>query len=281
MTYRLGICCSILLSYGIAISHLAVGGMNMKHLIGLFLGITLVACGAKSPIDSLQPGEEARVVRILDGDTFALSTGQVVKLASVEAPSFGRGDDQDAVYAVESARLLEDLIMGREVKLYYPGLTRDRYDRAIAHVATADNLGADFWVNQEIIRRGGARVRIYPDSAAVSQDLFAAEAEARRERAGLWSKRAYSDRSADAINAEYRGFAVIEGISLGAPGPGGAYAACRISLEGTAMLLNISDDAARHCQLQSGTKVRARGYVRNGRMEITHPLNLTRLDQSS
>ena len=60
----------------------------MKHLIGLLGGITLAACGSSGPLAGLQPGEEARVVRILDGDTLALSTGLVVKLASLEAPSF-------------------------------------------------------------------------------------------------------------------------------------------------------------------------------------------------
>ena len=253
----------------------------MKHLFGLLGGIILVACGAPDPLSALQPGEEARVVRILDGDTFALSTGLVVKLASLEAPSFGRGENADAVHARESARILEDLIMGRQVRLYYPGLTRDRYDRAIAHVETIDRLGSRYWVNHEIARRGGARVRIYPDTEALGEDLLSAEADARLERSGLWGKRAYFNHSATSISSTVRGFAVIEGKTLGSAGPGGAFAACRISIEGAAVLLEISEDAKSLCQLESGTAFRARGYLREGRLDITHPLNLTEIDQSS
>ena len=253
----------------------------MKHLIGLIGGITLAACGDGEPLSSLEPGEEARVVRILDGDTLALSTGLVVKLASLEAPSFGRGGASDAIYAEESARILEDLIMGRQVRLYYPGLTRDRYDRAIAHVKTVDGLGPSYWVNQEVARLGGARVRIYPDSEHLGDELLQAESDARLERSGLWSKRAYFDHDATTISSDFRGFTVIEGKTIGTASPGGAFAACRISIEGAAMLLEFTDDSKPLCSLESGTLFRARGYVRSGRMEITHPLNFTKIDQSS
>ena len=51
----------------------------MKYLIYLIWGDSLLAaCGGHTGHSAdLQPGEEARVVRILDGDTIALSTGLV------------------------------------------------------------------------------------------------------------------------------------------------------------------------------------------------------------
>ena len=68
----------------------------------LLLGLVcLAACGKAGPLDTLQPGEQGRVVRILDGDTLALNTGLVVKLASLEAPSFGRGDREDRRVGVQ------------------------------------------------------------------------------------------------------------------------------------------------------------------------------------
>ena len=253
----------------------------MKRALSIFSLVILSACGSAGPLDDLQPGEEARVVRILDGDTFALNTGLVVKLASLEAPSFGYGEQEDQVHAKESARILEDLIMGRSVRLYYPGITRDRYDRAIAQVETVDDLGPYLWVNQEVIRKGGARVRLFPDTDALAAEMLRAETDAQLERAGLWSKRDYADNSATSITAEFRGFTLVEAVTYGSAGPGGKFASCRISLEGAAMLLEISDEAKDHCELPSGTPIQARGYVRSGRMDITHPLNLTIRDQSS
>lgn len=256
-------------------------GTKMKRTLSIYSLLILSACGPAGPLDGLQPGEEARVVRILDGDTFALNTGLVVKLASLEAPSFGRGEREDDIHAKESARILEDMIMGRSVKLYYPGLTRDRYDRAIAQVETADGLGAYIWVNREVIRKGGARVRLYPDTDALATEMLRAETDARLERAGLWRKRDYADQSATLVSSEFRGFTLVEAVTYGSASPGGKFASCRISLEGAAMLLEISDEAKDHCELPSGTAIQARGYVRSGRMEITHPLNLTVRDQSS
>jgi endonuclease YncB( thermonuclease family) len=61
--------------------------------------------------------------------------------------------------------MLEDMALGREVQLFYAGLTRDRYDRTLAHVMTTDALGPDLWLNREMVARGGARVRVYPDTA--------------------------------------------------------------------------------------------------------------------
>ena len=50
--------------------------------------------------------------------------------------------------------------------------------------------------------------------------------------------------------------------------------ACTLSLQGSALVLDIATAAARACQLPAGAPVLARGYVRDGRMEIGHPLNL-------
>ena len=57
--------------------------------------------------------------------------------------------------------MLEDMALGREVQLFYSGLTRDRYDRALAQLRTTDALGPDLRLNAEMLRRGGARLRIY------------------------------------------------------------------------------------------------------------------------
>ena len=256
-------------------------GGALRNVIIFLITFALSACSEPGPLDDLARGEEGRVVRILDGDTVALSTGLVVKLASLEAPSFGRGGEPDDLFAYESARILEDLVMGRRVRLYYPGLTRDRYDRAIAHVETADDLGAYHWVNLAVARRGGARVRVYTDSVALADELLTAEESAQLGRSGLWSKRDYNTLSAAGVETAFRGFTVIEGTTLGTAGPGGQFAKCRLSIEGAAMLLEISAEASGYCNLPDRTMLRARGYVREGRMEITHPLNLTVIDQSS
>jgi len=164
----------------------------------------------------MEPGERGRVVRIIDGDALVLNTGQSVRLVGIEAPVLRRrGADPDP-YAAEAARILENIAMGREVQLYYPGLTRDRYDRALAHVVTDDAAGPEFWVNMELIRRGAARVRLYPDTAARGADFLDAEQIARDQKIGLWGIPSYTVKDAGEIASETRGFTIIRALRRGA-----------------------------------------------------------------
>lgn len=133
-------------------------GAMMRPLALLVLGWGLAACQPVSPLPDMEAGELGRVVRVIDGDALALNTGQSVRLVGIEAPALRpRGREPDS-YAVEASRTMEDMALGREVRLYYPGLTRDRYDRALAHVITRDGAGPELWLNMELIKRGAGAV---------------------------------------------------------------------------------------------------------------------------
>ena len=240
------------------------------------LAVWLVGCADPSPLPGMEAGETGRVVRVIDGDALALNTGQSVRLVGIEAPALRpRGRDPDA-YAVEAQRTLEDMVMGREVALYYPGLTRDRYDRALAHMITTDGAGPELWLNMELIERGAARVRFYPDTAAYAQELLAAEAIARADKTGLWAKAAYRINPAARLPEDTRSFVLVT-AKLGArQAPSGKYAdnqTCQRALQGAALVLEVRKDAASVCDLPEGTFLRLRGWVSEGRMDLTLPLH--------
>jgi len=56
------------------------------------------------------------------------------------------------------------------------------------------------------------------------------------------------------------------------------FAVCDVALLGSALILEIGKSAAERCQLPNGTHLRARGFLRGGRLEVSHPLNLEKLD---
>ncbi len=239
-------------------------------------GIT--ACSKDGPLESMQPGERGRVVRVIDGDALVLDTGQSVRLVGIEAPVLRpRYGDPDP-YAETSARLLEDLVMGREVKLFYPGLTRDRYDRALAHLETIDGAGPKIWVNIELVRQGGVRVRLYPDTDARGDLLLAAETDARKDGAGLWSLNAYQPIHAENIEADQRGFSLIDGVlgtDADAPAePGRRQILCSRRMEGADLIIDMTFSARAACSTPAGSHVLLRGWVNKGRMELVHPLHL-------
>jgi endonuclease YncB( thermonuclease family) len=176
-------------------------------------------------------------VRVLDGDALVLDTGQSVRLVGIEAPTAPYRDREgDAGYET-AKRLLEDMVLGREVELRYGGLTRDRYDRALAYVVTTDALGPRLWLNAEMVRIGGARVRVDPDTAAAHGPLLELKMKARKETRGLWEDGVWIIHDAGALPAD-----------------------------------------AELCQLPDGTRTRARAFLRDGRLEVSHPLNLEILE---
>ncbi len=256
--------------------------MVFGRFLGALIGVLAMAsCGAPEPLPGMQAGETGRVVRVIDGDALALNTGQSVRLVGMEAPALRpRGRDPDA-YAVEASRALEDMVMGREVRLYYPGLTRDRYDRALAHVMTIDGAGPELWLNMELVRRGAARVRLYPDTAARGEELLAAEKLARNDKTGLWAKAAYRVRGVEKLPADWRGFTLVTAVLGQREVATGRYAynqTCQRQLQGTALILEVRKDAAPVCDIAVGTHVRLRGWVAQGRMDLTHALHVEPLE---
>lgn len=237
-----------------------------------------VGCGAPSPLQTLEPGEEGRVVRVLDGDSLVLDTGLSVRLVGVEAPYFGRGDDPDQPYAEGARRLLEDLTIGRRVRLYYPGLTRDRYDRALAHIETIDNRGPRLWVNRVLIEKGAGRVRAYPDTAKLTEDLLVSEATARAEQLGVWAHSEFQPVAADTVSREVKGFFIVTATlsdPLPTDRPGQL---CAFGLNNASLRLIADASAPALCQMEVGTRLRVRGYVSSGRLYLTHNSNIESLN---
>lgn len=156
----------------------------------LILLVTCVILGGCEPAREAQwaEGESARVTRVLDGDTLGLENGQIVKLASIEAPSNAYRDTPAMPFSSEAKTILETLALGRVAELYYPGMTRDRYDRALAQVYITTETGKKIWLNEALVLRGAAWVRLFPDTSAGSEPLWIAETAARKARTGLWAE---------------------------------------------------------------------------------------------
>lgn len=252
----------------------------MRRACAILVAVWLVSCGEADPLAALEAGERGRVVRVIDGDALVLDTGQSVRLIGIEAPARPYREREGQVFHEEAKRILEDMALGRQVVLRYGGLTRDRYDRALAHVVTDDALGAPLWLNLEMVRRGGARVRVYPDTAAASGPLVEAERAAREAKAGLWGKAAYRIPSASALPEEFMRFQLVEGVVGARAATDEEGAVCELPLLDSQLRLEIKAAAGEVCETAIGTKLRARGYIYRGKMEITHPLNVEVIERN-
>ncbi|MEM7661294.1 MAG: thermonuclease family protein [Pseudomonadota bacterium] len=247
----------------------------VRHLFFVPLTCLLFwACGQSAVLDVLPEGETGRVVRIIDGDALVLDTGLSVRLAGLEAPAPERRNRPGEPFANEASRMLEDMALGRRVTLYYPGLTRDRYNRALAYVVTVDDLGPKVWLNKELARRGGARVRVYPDTAALAENLLEAERLARIESIGLWGETSYRILSATALGRDEQGFRIVTAGGLRRTDIVDAERySCALMTGDSAFFVDVGPAASEIC-LAPPDEALVRGYVRNGRMELTHGLNM-------
>jgi len=245
------------------------------------LCLVTLSCAAPSPLPDMQPGETGRVTKIIDGDGLILDTGQNVRLISIQAPVLAPRDQAPETHAGESARVLEDMALGRRVQLFYPGLTRDRYDRALAHVVTIDAAGPEIWLNRAMIENGAARVRLYGSTSARGQELLQAESEARKAERGLWNLSAYAVRDVRSFDGSERGYFLVEGV-LGAetvididdPDDLRFAPACRRAFESASLILKIDKDARSACGFSTGAVVQLRGWVTEGELSLRHPWHL-------
>jgi micrococcal nuclease len=128
----------------------------------------------------LPSGDDAAVVRIVDGDTLVVDDDERVRLIGIDAPEVRQGE----CYANEASRHLEQLLPpGTAVRLAYDAERHDRYGRTLAYVyRQEDGLHA----NLAMARDGFALQLTIPPNVAHADEMSEAVAEARAGARGLW-----------------------------------------------------------------------------------------------
>ena len=156
---------------------------------------------ARAAACRFEPQGEGRVTEILDARTFRLQDGREVRLIGIEP-----------IAGIDAAALAA-LIAGRDITLHGETDAPDRYGRQPAFVfldATAPS------VQSRLLAQGAALASPAVTDKECAAELAAAEAAARRARAGAWSRGPVikNAESPGDILAEVGRFAVVEGRVL-------------------------------------------------------------------
>jgi endonuclease YncB( thermonuclease family) len=137
-----------------------------------------------APAPSTPIPESGKVVKVYDGDTITLATGDKVRLRWVNTPEL-RPLQPFATEARDSAAAL---LMGKEVELVYgPGGKRDGYGRLVAGIQTEES---DLSIH--LLERGLAHVFIIPPDDLDPGKLLAAQKSAKDAKLGIWSLPEYA-----------------------------------------------------------------------------------------
>ncbi len=190
--------------------------------------------------------------------------------------------------ADESKALLEEIALGRTVRLGYGGARLDRHGRVLAHLYTAPaGLDEATWLQGEMIQRGLARVYSFADNRALIGELLLREQRARATGRGLWSDPYYAVASADEASRQFGRYALIEGRVVKAAVVGGrGYLNFGADIR-TDFTVTVAPPDRRGFEKAlpiasyQGRRVRVRGWVesRNGpQIEATHAEQIELLD---
>jgi endonuclease YncB( thermonuclease family) len=131
-----------------------------------------------------RPPTEAKVVRIIDGDTVEVDIGGItfqVRYIGIDSPE---ADDPQGPEATEANR---QLVEYETVQLVADISEVDEFDRLLRYVYVGD-----LFVNAEMVRLGYARAVSYPPNVAHDDLLAEAELQARQAGVGLWAGLAQS-----------------------------------------------------------------------------------------
>ena len=142
------------------------------------LAVVLASC-ASSPPRAQEPTRIACIVAAVpDGDTLRCRDGQRVRLIGIDAPERGQGE----AFAPSRDRLRALTPRDSTVHLELDVSRRDQYGRTLAWVWRGEML-----VNERMVREGWAVLYTSAPDVRHADRIVAAQAAARKERAGLWA----------------------------------------------------------------------------------------------
>lgn len=136
------------------------------------------------PSRQLPAGQEAQVVRVIDGDTLVVvldGAEHTVRLLGIDAPEPGDRGGQAAL-AEQATAALATLAGDGAVTLIAGDEPRDEGGRLLRHVARGDLV-----FSVELARQGRVRAHEYSPNTLLFDAIADAQREARAAARGLWA----------------------------------------------------------------------------------------------
>ena len=126
------------------------------------------------------------VVGVVDGDTIEVARGaetDTVRLLGIDTPETHHPTKPVECFGPEAASYTDQQLLGRSVQLEADIEERDRYGRRLAYVVVD---GERF--NDELLRRGYARLLVIEPNHTHARTMLRAELDAKRAGRGLWGE---------------------------------------------------------------------------------------------
>lgn len=132
-----------------------------------------------TPLQTIPPTvtrQQARVVRVIDGDTIEIEGGQKVRYIGINTP------ESDVCYSTESTIRNRELVEGRVVTLERDISETDKYGRLLRYV-----YSGELFINEVLVKEGYAEVSTFPPDVKYQDKFLEAQRQARENNFGFWS----------------------------------------------------------------------------------------------
>lgn len=128
--------------------------------------------------------QTAKVSEVLTGDSVRLEGGKILKYAGIHAPPLQSVLPLVRQYGEASLAFNKNLVGGKKILIEWGSQIRDDQNNLLGYVFLEDGT----FVNHELLKSGGARMRIVAPNTKYSGAFRQAELAARRTRIGLWKE---------------------------------------------------------------------------------------------
>ena len=133
-----------------------------RRLIIIIILILIALISLSIYLLSLQESEEKSsgnsnatyVTKIIDGDTFQISTNETIRLLCIDAPEKGKTGYPEA------KEFLSGMILDKEVRLEKDVTDKDEYGRLLRYVYV-NISGVELFVNKQLVQEGYAKIFRY------------------------------------------------------------------------------------------------------------------------
>ncbi len=132
-----------------------------------------------APVD----GEYHLVLRVVDGDTIEIDSGEKVRYIGMDTPETAHPRKPVQCFGKEASAANKSFVSGQKVRLVKDVSEVDKYGRLLRYVYLEDGT----FVNLELVKEGYAQAATFPPDVKYSAAFVAAAREAREAGRGLWS----------------------------------------------------------------------------------------------
>lgn len=125
---------------------------------------------------------EAKVLRVIDGDTIVLENGKRLRYIGMDAPETHDPKKPVQCFGKEAYKQNKKLVEGKVIRLEKDVSEADKYGRLLRYVYLGNEM-----INETLVKDGFAKASNYPPDDKFKTKLEAAETFAKQNNSGLWN----------------------------------------------------------------------------------------------